>query len=404
MFDPWIEGFAFDNGWSLLSDSKFTYENFSSITHIWFSHEHPDHFSPYVLKKIDPKIRGKITIFYQKTKDKKVISFCKNLGFKEIIELDPDKYYHLNEDFILKCQPFTEGDSWLYLNINKIGILNLNDCVIGTKESCENIKSKIENVDLLLTQFSYAHKVGEADDTDKRINKINEKIERIKNQCLIFNPSYIIPFASFVYFCHEENFYMNPPFFPLRKVHDYITEKLHKQCITMYPGESWEYKSVFNSTDTLTRYENDFNLIQNPITFSKKYDTKSLIDESKKYGEKILKKNPTASRLLNKLGVRFYIKDYNKSYILYANKGLIEKSISRNNCDVLISSEALAYIFKYEWGAATYHVNARYQYPKNGDSYRFDLLIHIGILNNEGLEYVWNKPTLLKRVLHRIKK
>ena len=66
MFDPWIEGFAFDNGWSLLSTSKFTYDDFSNITHIWFSHEHPDHFSPFVLKKIDPEIRRNITILHKK--------------------------------------------------------------------------------------------------------------------------------------------------------------------------------------------------------------------------------------------------------------------------------------------------------------------------------------------------
>jgi hypothetical protein len=63
---------------------------------------------------------------------------------------------------------------------------------------------------------------------------------------------------------------MNPPFFSLRKVHDYTTEKLHKKCIAMYPGESWEYDSIFNSMGTLKKYENDFNLIRKPITFSKK--------------------------------------------------------------------------------------------------------------------------------------
>ena len=52
MTDPWIFGNAFNNGWSLLSESKFTIEDFDKITHIWFSHEHPDHFHPLVLKTI----------------------------------------------------------------------------------------------------------------------------------------------------------------------------------------------------------------------------------------------------------------------------------------------------------------------------------------------------------------
>ena len=42
--DPWISGEVFHNGWSLLSKTKFTFSDFKNITHIWFSHEHPDHF------------------------------------------------------------------------------------------------------------------------------------------------------------------------------------------------------------------------------------------------------------------------------------------------------------------------------------------------------------------------
>ena len=48
--DPWLSGDAFDHGWSLLSETKFQASDFAEVTHIWFSHEHPDHFSPPNLK------------------------------------------------------------------------------------------------------------------------------------------------------------------------------------------------------------------------------------------------------------------------------------------------------------------------------------------------------------------
>ena len=50
MTDPWIFGNAFNNGWSLSSESKFTINDFQNITHIWFSHEHPDHFNTKLRK------------------------------------------------------------------------------------------------------------------------------------------------------------------------------------------------------------------------------------------------------------------------------------------------------------------------------------------------------------------
>ena len=37
--DPWIEGRSFDNGWELLVASEFSYDDFSTISHIWFSHD-----------------------------------------------------------------------------------------------------------------------------------------------------------------------------------------------------------------------------------------------------------------------------------------------------------------------------------------------------------------------------
>src|SRR5580693_6203624 len=89
LHDPWIDGAAFDFGWDLLVPSSFAAKDFESISHIWFSHEHPDHFSPANLKAIPPDQRAKITILYQNSADHKVAQFCRSVGFKEVIELEP---------------------------------------------------------------------------------------------------------------------------------------------------------------------------------------------------------------------------------------------------------------------------------------------------------------------------
>src|SRR5665213_435227 len=90
LVDPWLEGYAFYEGWAHISKSILSYEDFSTITHIWFSHEHPDHFSPPVINKIPAEYKKRITILYQKTIDKKVINACRNMGFENIIELDTE--------------------------------------------------------------------------------------------------------------------------------------------------------------------------------------------------------------------------------------------------------------------------------------------------------------------------
>ena len=45
--DPWYTGDAFHKGWNLLHETSAqeVLSMLDAITHIWISHEHPDHFS-----------------------------------------------------------------------------------------------------------------------------------------------------------------------------------------------------------------------------------------------------------------------------------------------------------------------------------------------------------------------
>ena len=45
--DPWYNGNAFDNGWSLLYENKhkFIIKVLNKTNYIYITHEHPDHFS-----------------------------------------------------------------------------------------------------------------------------------------------------------------------------------------------------------------------------------------------------------------------------------------------------------------------------------------------------------------------
>ena len=84
--DPWVEGGAFDNGWSLLDKSinnqtlvKYLAE-IDKPKYIWLSHEHSDHFSvPFInaLKESQPEVK----FIFQKTLDGRVAQFIRKMGF-----------------------------------------------------------------------------------------------------------------------------------------------------------------------------------------------------------------------------------------------------------------------------------------------------------------------------------
>ena len=116
--DPWLFGSAFNNNWDLISKSKMQIKDFESITHIWFSHEHPDHFAIQVLRSIPEEIRKKIHVLFQDTLDHRVAKKCREFGF-HVTEMKHNKLYKLDDEFNVKCNPYGFYDSWLYLEIGK---------------------------------------------------------------------------------------------------------------------------------------------------------------------------------------------------------------------------------------------------------------------------------------------
>jgi len=99
--DPWFRGSAFNHGWDFLAQMPSDATIWKEISHIWLSHEHPDHFSPPILKSIDEAVRNSITVLFRHTRDKRIIDFCKQLGF-QMVELEDYEIYQLSKDITLR--------------------------------------------------------------------------------------------------------------------------------------------------------------------------------------------------------------------------------------------------------------------------------------------------------------
>ncbi|HYP67339.1 MAG TPA: MBL fold metallo-hydrolase [Thiobacillaceae bacterium] len=215
--DPWLQGTAFNEGWSLLdsstSNERLAHELECSAKdiYIWYSHEHSDHFSvPFI--KLLKKNAIKPTFIFQKTLDKRVSSFLKKDGFPVIEPSDGENVF-VDDDLSIATWPYSGGDSFCLIRAQEWSILNINDCEVKTAEDAARVRAQISarttKIDFLFTQFGYAHWIGNEGDAWLRQEASREIIARIFSQYQAFAPEFIIPFASFVYFCHPENFYMN---------------------------------------------------------------------------------------------------------------------------------------------------------------------------------------------------
>jgi hypothetical protein len=216
--DPWLEGTAFNNGWALLDNSTKNDLLLDELSHsqkkiyIWFSHEHSDHFAIPFLKKLKG-IKPETKFFFQTTEDDRVVSFLRSNDF-DVEVLKDGQVASLSNDSWISISSWYSGDSLSIMSIKGFTILNLNDCIISTKENCNKVKNllldlKVQNLDMLFTQFGYASWCGNEDDVEARKSEADEKLRRIVTQLNILHPSNTVLFASFVYFSSDYNFYLN---------------------------------------------------------------------------------------------------------------------------------------------------------------------------------------------------
>jgi hypothetical protein len=395
--DPWLDGTAFNHGWKLLSPTTFRYEDFARITHIWFSHEHPDHFSPPNLKRIPEEIRRKITVLFHKTKDQRVVRVCRAYGF-HVGELPDEEPMTLGDDFRLICGRQGLIDSWLAVFAEGKTLLNMNDCVFRKRDDLLSIKEKVGKVDVSLLQFSYANWVGNVDDHASHKRHAQRKLNEIRTHVEIFQPSFFIPCASFIYFSHAENFFMNEHANRVESIYELASKDLGVPTVVLYPGDTWEVGEPRDSSLPLERYQADLEhaLADRPDTSGivglarlKESAAAFIRKTNHRNNRLLLKAFPPAVIRLSDLGI-----DVELSY----RDGLRE--VKGKQIDLITSSDSLNYCLQFDWGGDTLAVNGRYQTVPGGNARAFFRILRVAAHNSAGdsFDLVFLGHQLIQRV------
>lgn len=393
--DPWIEGTAFNDGWRLLSPTQFAYRDFEQITHVWFSHEHPDHFAPPNLRKIPEEYRRRITVLFHWTKDKRVLKLCKDFGFQT--EEMPDGGRIDVEDLELTSGRSGPIDSWLAIESSGQKLLNMNDCVCKAKSDVASVYKIVGSPDVLLTQFSYANWAGNRGDVEEHRRAAANKRQEIRRQVEVLEPKWVIPFASFVWFSHEQNYYLNEGMNRVGDIAECLENELHVKPVVLYPGDTWEVGTPHDSEMTLKRYEADYGKVfaNPPLDGVKTASNEELLLASEKFLAQLRARN-------NRLFMRFlppariYLTDKDQTAIVHALAlRLIQGRIGAP--DIEMSSDSLLYCFKFGWGSDSLQVNGRFQVPPGANSRRFFRIFRVACLNT-GEEFLDTKMVAKKIV------
>ena len=231
-----------------------------------------------------------------------------------------------------------------------------------------------------MTQFGFAMWIGnEGDDKANNMSAMNI-LNRVTRQAEILKPRYVIPFASFVKFCHKDNVWMNqhqnkPWDVWVKPSTTIIMEPMDKWSI----GDKWsnhgKWKKAFNGLDTYT-YEDDI------VPFP------TLLDEFDKYVSRIKDKNSwLAIRILKFAGflppTSIYLVDNDIGIDFCIVNGIKVNRLSPLECDISMRSETFLNILKFEWGRGTLTVNGRFK-ANYSTMWKFFRQTKIAYANNVG--------------------
>lgn len=389
--DPWFKGTAFGGGWSLLYDNSHDI-NELDFDYIWISHEHPDHFSiPTILE-----LRKRCRFLFQETKDKKVKNFLERAGH-DVIELKHKEVTKIG-DLELASIVCDGYDSSLLVKYpdGKV-LLNINDARVELDSHLEaEIEPLLHNsvIDLLAFQFSYANWAGNNGDkvtpgflqklTDKKNNEVISKLR----------PRIIMPFASFVYFSHEENFFWNEN----RWLEHIIEEFSSNQSTLVFPapnqtidlGAANNYSYADSNNSALAFWLEK----QKEIKIIGRSNPRSLEEIRSSY-YKFNKELNNANDFLKtakpeeNIFITIRITDLDK----VIKVGLIECSfeVVDGNESMSVSSETLDFLFTQLFARGTISINGRVSFNYEL-AHTFFLFFFIPYANNIGLYFTAENP------------
>ena len=380
LIDPWVEGAVFNNGWSLLDTSTSNETLVREVAahqraiYIWYSHEHPDHFSISFIKRLKQENLGKVTVLYQQTKDGRVAGFLRKNDF-DVIECAPGQRQRIDAQLAVTVFSYSDGDSYCLIEAGDKSILNLNDCAVASQTACARVRKAVAalsgSVDLLFTQFGYANWVGNPFEPALRREAAAEKRARINLQMETLRPAITVPFASFVAFSSVENSYLNDHQNSAHTIRQWATlSSVTENVRFMKPGDVIDLDTVtaadMNRMSHLAveHWEQLGSRTRTPTPSEPSVSKADLFAAFARYRSGVGANLPLLPYVLEKLGMLkpfvLHVPDIALTVRCSYVSGMTELA-PNTSFDISMTSPGVAFLFSNEYGFNTTHVNGRFR-------------------------------------------
>ena len=358
--DPWYMGTAFNDSWRLRPAPAWDNRMLDEVDYLWISHEHPDHFHVPTLKSFPQSFKDRVTLLFQKNNSDKMPVALTKLGFKNIKLLDNRKIYRITDKTSVYVSQIGQMDSSLAVMNEGATMLNLNDCEANSVD-CRNLRKDLGKIDILVNQFSMAGYNGFFDYGQHLPQVAQTILKNMAENHRDLDAKYTIPFASNIYFCTEDNKYMNGYGNTPSKAFEHFRKEGLKMVV-LFANETLDtdHPEAHDNKESLALYDHLYSSGSLTIDQPPVVPLEKIQEAVKRRSDQLKTKFP--GWIVRKLGeVNVRIPDLNTTITLSLNNGTAQEAAGGADFDLVIYSQPLFFAFDTTWGVQTMGVGARFR-------------------------------------------
>jgi len=358
--DPWLFGRAFNESWALspAPDVERMRALLPRITHLYVSHEHPDHFHLPTLRWLPADFKDRVPVLFQRLHTEKMPEAFNRLGFKtihtlahrEIREIAPGVRFYMFQSAPL--------DSAFGLIDHQGQVLfNQNDCELSYFDRAW-IRKDLGKISILLNQFSIATYDGRINVSEVAPRHAARILKRMEIDHKGLDATISIPIASFMYFCCEDNCHLNAYRNSIS-----TTASAYKnaglQLVILRPFDTYETGQAHDNSPAVEYYGEmeRSGLVLDPV---KSVSSDMIENAATKCFDDLYTYYPRLLlRLIGKL--RCWVPDIRQHYVLdFVNRKIWGKCSASDDWDIQLNSQPLWFALQQPYGFQTLSISGRF--------------------------------------------
>jgi UDP-MurNAc hydroxylase len=244
--DPWYEGRIYGDAWELCPAPP-AWPDPGRLDAIYLSHAHPDHFHVPTLRRLLPAVGADVAVLVPQLFFPVMRDALASLGYRNVVEMTPGRTFDF-KGVRLFCQQYRFNDSLLVVEGDET-LVNLNDCPVRGA-TLRDLARRFPRVDYVFAQYAVAQAYPFAYESATGDWDAGDLIERFDAYARGLKPRHMVPFASFVRFCHPDNAHMNAH----RTTLDALVARSTSRLSVLYPGDTVEGDAVTRGPGSAARY------------------------------------------------------------------------------------------------------------------------------------------------------